>query len=364
MGNLGDTVIALPAFWSIRRAFPAAKITLLSNGHSGNDTHLTAGSVLPGEGLFDDIVSYPVSGNRVRQLFGLASLLLKLRRRRFDSVIYLVTRNRFAKQIARDERFFRLAGIEKILCKDHLERNVLVPEPPKPTPTVVSEAQFLLDCLASESLAVDAKPEADLRLTAREKEAAHRWAEANIGGDPRSKRLVAVAPGSKWPSKVWAEERFYETVQRLIDAHEIFPVIFGGPEDREKGDRLIQMWGRGANAAGELNVRESAAMLEGCELYVGNDTGTMHLGAAVGTKCVGIFAAIDWIGRWYPLGDGHVVIRKRVECEGCHRPVSFNDNKCLDLISVDEVYAACESILTKRVQRSVTAETNTSISNR
>ena len=120
-----------------------------------------------------------------------------------------------------------------------------------------------------------------------------------------------------------------------------FRSIFGGAEDREKGDRLIARCKNGVNAAGSLSVRESAALLQDCTLYLGNDTGTMHLAAAVGTPCVAIFAAIDWVGKWTPFGDNNRVFRKSVECEGCHTPTCFNNHKCLDLVTVDEVYAAC-----------------------
>ncbi|MGE3465976.1 MAG: glycosyltransferase family 9 protein, partial [Pyrinomonadaceae bacterium] len=104
-------------------------------------------------------------------------------------------------------------------------------------------------------------------------------------------------------------------------------------------------WGVGANAAGRTTVRQSAALLEHCRLYLGNDTGTMHLAASVGTPCVAIFAAIDWPGRWLPFGNRNVCFRRRVECEGCHTADCFNARKCLDLISAAEVYEACSGIL-------------------
>jgi ADP-heptose:LPS heptosyltransferase len=77
----------------------------------------------------------------------------------------------------------------------------------------------------------------------------------------------------------------------------------------------------------------------------------MHLAAAVNTPCVGIFAAIDWEGRWTPFGENHKIIRKKVECEGCLSPVSLKGNKCLDLIEVKEVYEACLEVLERQIQR-------------
>ncbi len=83
-------------------------------------------------------------------------------------------------------------------------------------------------------------------------------------------------------------------------------------------------------------------------LYLGNDTGTMHMAAAAGVRCVAVFAAIDFPGRWYPFGDENKIFRVAVECEGCHTPDCFNKHQCLEMISVDEVFEACAAILKTR----------------
>jgi heptosyltransferase-2 len=77
----------------------------------------------------------------------------------------------------------------------------------------------------------------------------------------KRKRLIGVAPGSKWESKIWSEERFYKVIERLIAEKNVFPVVFGGREDREKGNRLINRWGIGANAAGELDIDRRRRLL-------------------------------------------------------------------------------------------------------
>lgn len=160
-----------------------------------------------------------------------------------------------------------------------------------------------------------------------------------------SRALLAVAPGGKRPSRIWDEKRFAEVVGRLVKHNGMFPIVFGGPEDTEKCDRLIEKWQTGLNAAGRLTVRESAALLRKCALYLGNDTGTMHLASAVGVPCVAIFSAADRDGQWAPFGNNNRLLRKRVECEGCGLEICCYKNMCLELISTDEVYAACMDIL-------------------
>ena len=355
-GHLGDTVVALPAFWTLRRRFPDAQITYLSNADLNNPHYVTGRNVLPANGLFDSWLTYPSTATGFSKLVELWRLRRRMKAGRFDAVFYLMTRGRTRRQIDRDVRFFKTAGIRRIFGAEYAKDNLLPPVVPVPAPTVRSEADFLLDCLSSEGIEdVSGRPRTDLLLTQDERKKAANWLQCVVPTQDAFRPLVAFAPGSKWESKIWDENRFAEVGARLIEHHGIFPIVFGGEEDREKGERLVTAWESGANAAGILSVREAAAALESCSLYVGNDTGTMHLAAAVGTPCVAIFAAIDWPGRWYPFGADNWVFRVPVDCEGCLLPVSKNSGKCLEMIGVEEVYAACSEILeSSRAQRKIT----------
>jgi ADP-heptose:LPS heptosyltransferase len=151
------------------------------------------------------------------------------------------------------------------------------------------------------------------------------------------------------PAKRWPIDRFAEVGQKLIEQFDIWPIVFGGVEDADDAEFLLRAWGRGHNAAGQLSLRGSAAGLKHCRLYVGNDTGTMHLAASVGTPCIAIFSARDFPGRWYPYGDGHQVLRASIDCEGCGLVECLDrKNECLNRITVPAVLAACESILAER----------------
>lgn len=349
IGHLGDTLVALPAFWNLRKAFPEAKITLLSNSDKKNPSYLAPTSILPASGIFDEFIDYPTNVSSVEATLGALKLVASIRKRRFDAIFYLMPRARSAKQIARDKLFFRLSGIPKVFGLDYTARHSLagsIPSP-TPTPTISSESDFLLDLLDDAGLNVDRNGmNSDLLLTdAEEKSAANFLAETAALS---TQKLIAIAPGSKWESKIWFEERYAEVAKSLIDLHDVYPIVLGGPEDEERGARLIAHLGRGANAAGKLRVRESAALLRHCSLYLGNDTGTMHLAAAVGVRCVAIFAAIDYPGRWSPFGTGHKIFRRSVECEGCHTPNCFNNNKCLREVTVEEVIEAASAILSSQ----------------
>ncbi len=335
--------------WAVRNAFPNAEIGLLSNVDVKNPHYISADKVLPAEGLIDEWLAYPTNLGIASALSGMLKLLIDLRRSQFDAVVYLMPRMRTIEQIDRDLRFFRLAGIRQFIGVNYLRKSRLKEPIPRPTPIIESESEHLLKCLTFDGIKIDENGLIP-KLVLRDEEinAASIWFLNSSGGTFNERRLIAVAPGSKWASKVWPEERFAAVVERLISIHGVYPIIFGGEEDKEKGDRLIAKWKTGVNAAGKLTVRESAALLSKCEVYLGNDTGTMHLAAAAGIRCVAIFASIDWKGRWAPYGSGHKLYRNTVECEGCNTPSCFNEHLCLNLTEVDEVYESCSQVISSR----------------
>jgi len=352
LGHLGDTLIALPALQAVRNAFPETRITLLSNLHAFADL-VSPRHVIP-PGLIDDCLTYD-SNDAGGSWKELARLWVRLRRERFDTLVYLAPRIRDPLKVRRDLLFFRLAGMRRVIAGLGFE-SLPARDSEGHLPAVAHEADHLLQRLSLSGIRVPADGQAniDLELTEVEHQHANKWLRQHAPAQPTTKCLVGFGPGSKWPSKIWPEERFVALGQKLIQTRNVFPIVFGGPEDRELGARLLGAWGRGANAAGELPVRQAAAALARCELYVGNDTGTMHLSAAVGTPCVVIMSAQDWPGHWNPYGTAHTVLRRSVPCEGCLLRVCEEEAmRCLKEIGVEEVVEACKGLLRATSKRQV-----------
>lgn len=345
IGHLGDTIIALPAFWELRKRFPASKLTLLTNSDGKNKNYVTAKNILPEEGLFDSYIAYDNSAERFSKAAVFAKLFLQIKKNKFDCLYYLSTRNRTDRQINRDLKFFGLAGIKNIFGIEYLKANQLNFDEQKPLPSVEPEYQFLINSIDNRQSKDVIGINHDLKLNNSECGFAEDWLKKNCGEYYDHNKIIAVAPGSKWESKLWFEENYVRVLESLIKTFDVFPVIFGGREDFETGERIISKLKHGANSAGCFSIRESAAALKKCLFYLGNDTGTMHLAATVGRPCIAIFAATDYPGRWYPFGNNNRIFRQTVECEGCHAPHCFNDHKCLKLVSVDEILEACQEIL-------------------
>ncbi|HQZ82904.1 MAG TPA: hypothetical protein PLR83_06765, partial [Pyrinomonadaceae bacterium] len=155
IGHLGDTLVALPAFWVLRKAFPDAKITLLSNSDKKNPNYLAPRSILPASGIFDEFIDYPTNVSQIESVLGAFTLAVSIRKRRFDAVFYLMPRARSAKQIARDRLFFRLSGNRKVFGLGYTAKNSLAGPIPSPTPAINSESDFLLDLLEDAGVSLD-----------------------------------------------------------------------------------------------------------------------------------------------------------------------------------------------------------------
>ena len=356
IGQLGDTLVSVPAMWTIRKSFPKAHIALLCDRHPGK-SHVVASSLLRGSNIFDEYLSYPVAqGVDVWRKTQMTKLLATIRTKRFDTLVYLAPTGRKPEQIARDRGFFKLAGIRNFIGM----RGFTGLEPKEPGKTLRDsprESELLLMRLAVSGLEVrnEDAGRMDLGLGQAEDLAVERWL-GNLPADG-GRPWVAVGPGSKMPAKRWPLRRFEEIGSALIEEFDVWPVVFGGEEDKAIGDWLIEKWGRGYNAAGALGIRSSLAAMKRCAFFVGNDTGTMHMAAAMGLRCVAIFSSRERPGLWYPHGDGHKVFRTSIDCEGCGLVECLERaNECLKRIGTAEVLDACREILIDEAKLSESLE--------
>ncbi len=349
IGQLGDTIVALPAIWAIRRHLPDAEFTLLCDRHPGKPRVLAA-DLLRGTGAFDHFLSYAVDqsqSGKLLRMSRMSRLLLSLRRRRFDCVVYLSPSGRLPEQVQRDRRFFAAAGIREFFGFNGFTA-LPARKSGSPLPQVAAESDLLLKRLAVDGVKVPKPGEGSLDLCLGETEQVELSAWLAKQGTDAGRPWLGIGPGSKMPAKRWAEERFQEVVRQLIARHNLWPVIFGGPEDAEIATRLLAAWGCGYSAAGELSLRAAAAGLARCRTFLGNDTGTMHLAAAVGTPCIAIFSARAHPGMWSPYGVESRVLRSQIDCEGCMLDVCRErKNECLNRISIGEVLAVANDLLSR-----------------
>jgi heptosyltransferase III len=346
-GQLGDTLVALPALELIRRTLPDYRLVLLTDQQPVSGGYVSAWDICRDTGWFDEVMYYQPKTRGLLAIRVWTDLVRNLRSKNADR-FYNLAAGRSALQTLRDMLFFRFAagigGYHSPVTRSNPPRDRSTGRLPRMEPEWRQTMGKLVNPVPDDFTF-------SLPIPTIEREKAMAIAAA-VGID-FSKPILALAPGSKMPSKKWPVERYFELGKRLASEHAALQiVVFGGGEDAVIGEKLCDGWGaRAFNLAGKLSIYGSAAVLQRCAAYVGNDTGTMHLAAICATPCVAIFSARDYPGRWEPCGKGHVVIRREVECAGCLLETCVaKANKCLTLIQVDEVGQAVDAILHKRTK--------------
>jgi heptosyltransferase-2 len=183
----------------------------------------------------------------------------------------------------------------------------------------------------------------ELAVSAEAREAAGRRLAA--AGARESRAWVAFAPGASYGSaKCWPPERYAALADRLIAACDADVLLFGAPAESGMAARIVGAMRQSAvNLVGATNTAELPALLAACQLFIGNDSGAMHVAAAVGVPVVGIFGPTDPEGT-RPVTPRFTLVRQPVSCSPCFLRRCPIDHRCMTRISVDEVFGAAGAL--------------------
>lgn len=337
LGSLGDMVVALPCLHLIARRFPDAERLLLTNFPVSAKAPAAA-AVLGDSGLVHGYLSYTVGTRRAGELLRVAR---EVRRFRPDLLV-LLTDLRPSRLVRRDLIFFRLCGVRRVVgarSEREMERRF-----DAATGLWESEAHRLGRLIGELG---DARPEDpaswDLRLT----EAEQRNASEALG-ELRGKPLIVCGPGTKMQSKDWGKESWRALLGRTARRYPGHALaLVGASEDAEVSEFAAEEWtGAKVNLCGRLTPRETAAVIEQAQVFVGPDSGPMHLAASVGVPCVIAFSARGQKGVWYPAGDQHEIIYHAPPCAGCELVTCVVEKRqCLTSIGVEEMEQALGRVL-------------------
>jgi ADP-heptose:LPS heptosyltransferase len=351
LGSLGDTIVALPSLHLIAHAFPGAERRLLTNVPVASKAP-PAAAVLENMDLIHDYMRYTTGTRNVAELL---RLVAKIHAWNPDVLVYLAGA-RGLRAARRDRRFFQLCGIIYqigVPLTPAMQANLGGLEPSPATTLFETElepeaARLARNISSLGDARLDSPGSWDLQLTSSEHDAAVRA----IGPEVLQHEIFAVSVGTKVQSKDWGRDNWRELLARIPI---VYPgralLLAGSAEESEASDFAAADWqtcggGPVVNLCGRLNPRQSAAALSRARLFVGHDSGPMHLAAAVGTPCAAVFAARNIPRQWFPYGPAHQVIYHRVECAGCGLETCIEQKKkCILSISVEEVLLAVRSIV-------------------
>jgi len=342
-GSLGDTIVALPSLQLIARSFPRAERRLLTN-FPVQSKAAAAQVILDGSGLVHDYFSYVVG---LRHITKLLELRRQIRAWQPDVLVYLMPA-RGIRIARRDALFFRSCGIKRLIgvpvtMDMQKARYIAAKQMLEP------EASRLARCLAELGDAeIDDPRNWDLNLREAELLTA-RSVLAPLGKRP----FIAFSIGTKLPVNDWGADNWRELLQRMAYLYQGYGlVILGAAVEYEKSNDIAAGWksvqgsGPVLNLCEQLQPRESAAVVSFARLFMGHDSGPMHMASAVGTPLVTIFSARNPAGLWFPHIGRHAVIYHQVECAGCFlERCTVQKMKCITSVTVDEVMGKVKEML-------------------
>ena len=299
IGSLGDTVVALPCFHRIARSFPNSRRIIVTDIAASQKAASVEG-ILGRSGLIDGVIHLPPTPRKSRDFLKLRK---EIRATKSKTLIYIADRD-FLSTV-RDICFFRLCGLSRVIGVP-LNRDLRFPRVDPETGNTEREASRLARCLAPLGM-IDLEDPGfwDLRLQADEVSLAGSKL-AMLGGND----FIAVSIGGKDRSKDWGNENWIVLLRLISAEHPDLALIFVGAADEfDRSAKLAAIWrGPTLNLCGVLGPRESAAAMKRAVLFVGHDCGAMHLAAAAGVPCVGMFGNFNRPKWWHPMGQGHCII--------------------------------------------------------
>lgn len=319
---IGDVVMTFPAIAAVRETLPRARITVLVKPWVADLVRMHP--------AVDEVMVYERPG-RHSGLAGLFALARELRGKNFDAALLL--QNAIEAAI-----IAWLAGIPVRAGYSTDARGLLLTHPVKRTSQILTVHQSIYYLEMLKALGFRSSQGA-LRLAATEKQRLS--AEKLLGqfGIAGRRPLVGMAPGAAYgPAKRWFPERFAAVADRLAGRTACPVLLFGSDGDRASTE-AVQAAAKNPfiDIAGRTNLEDAIALIARCDLFITNDSGLMHVAGALGVPTVAIFGSTN-PQTTYPLGERTVILRRPVDCSPCLKKECPTDFKCMDLVTVDEVY--------------------------
>ncbi len=327
---IGDGIMSLPAIRAYKKRFPSERLVVLAKYYLA-DIYLNIPEI-------DEIIPIPDHWT-VRSYL---HILARLRKKRFDRGVLFT--NSFSSAL-----FLHMAGIKSCAGYDRDGRGWLLEEK-IPRSVDLEHHQYyylnIIEHLAGEKIGNLCS--AGLVVSAIESDWATRWLTEQ--GIASGQLLLAVSPGAAYGSaKAWPLERFHEFIRRWNENRPGTAVLLLGTAAEKEGIATLanNMPGSVIELAGRLSLRQAIAVLSHCRLFIGNDSGMMHVAAALGLPLVAVFGPTE-PGRTAPLAARFRLLHHGADCAPCRHRECPSDHRCMNAVRVDEVLAAALELWAER----------------
>jgi heptosyltransferase I len=327
LSAIGDVLHGLPVLNALRDAMPRAFLGWVVEGRTSD--------LLRSHRALDELISVRRGWlTRPREILDLRR---RLRAMRFDIAIDLqgLSKSAIAAWLSGSPRRIGFDGQDGREISRWLNNELLLP-----TRTHVIDRN--LELLGRLGIA-----NPDVRFDLDGARASERVVQTMLDEFQLDEGFAAINPGAGWTSKLWPSERYAAVARHLGQARGLKSlVVWAGEQERAWAEQIARASSGFAVMAPPTNLIELAAIVRRATLFVGSDTGPMHLAAAVGTPCVALFGPSSG-RRNGPYGPQHLVLQN-VCLTGTSRERRGADSSAMNAIFVVEVCRACDRILERQ----------------
>jgi ADP-heptose:LPS heptosyltransferase len=184
------------------------------------------------------------------------------------------------------------------------------------------------------------------QTAARLKEWVPAFAGTTVAVRTTGRPLVVVHPGCSMPARTYPWEMYAQVADRLIERLGASVILTGSRAERPLVERIQGAMRHTALAcAGVVSFAEFCALIEAADVTITNNTGPMHIAAAVKTPVVALFALTNPPEQWGPWRVPHRQLYHEVPCRLCYSRACPTDHACLRLVSPEAVVTAAEELL-------------------
>jgi heptosyltransferase-2 len=327
---IGDAVMTTPAVRTIRKGFPNAHISLLAKPW--------VSPVFESSEHIDRLLIYD-GERRHKGFFGKFCLARDLKKYDFDAAILL--QNAFEAAL-----ISFLAGIPLRIGYNTDARRLLLTHAVPCTNEIKKKHQteYYLNILRGIGIGQDNR-DLYLKLNQRDRFRAEKiLLEQHLFLDDK---IIGINPGATYgPAKQWPLDRYARLADRIQAFAGVRVIIFGGPADKSLGQKISQrMRHRPVDLSGKTSLGEAMALIERCNLFITNDSGLMHVAAALDVPLVAVFGSTNPAATG-PLGSNSKVVQAAVPCSPCLKSECPEGHlKCMDQIDVDLVFDSVKEML-------------------
>jgi heptosyltransferase II len=330
---VGDAILSLPALRAVRAKFPEAHIAILARPY--------VAEIYRNQQICEELIDYDLKG-RHRGWQGRERLARELRARKFD--VALLLQNAFdAAWLAWRSKIPERIGYARDGRSMLLTQAIHVPK----TGEIPAHEKFYYLELLRRAGWIDSLPNNE-RICLRVPEAGRKRAAlmlAEAGARPDAVRIAVGAGASYGSAKCWAPERFAKVLNGICGNDGIDVILFGTEAEAGVSEAIKSGLRRPpVDLTGRTRITDLPALLWQCHLFLGNDSGAMHVAAAVGLPVVAVFGPTDPQGT-APVTPRASIVQQKPYCSPCFLRHCPTDHRCMKGVTVELVEIAMRTRL-------------------